>query len=310
MKQQLNSLCIALLLFYTPGAGAAESETQSFVAAHADFFRLYFAEPTEIKAGYWYHPEQEAKDAAGEYDLQMLRAELEMPAPLSRDFFMRFGGIYEQRWYDFSGRDYEAIFGSDETLYRIVFAPGAGVFLSDDFLVTGRGLLGYYSDIGGGVEDDDFQALGDAQAVYRLNPQAQILGGIAYARPYEDYTLLPIGGVRLLSESGTLHVSITFPLEARLGFRLTESMEVYGGAWASGDRFHVRSEGEEFDVSVRERRVGGGFSFWFGSHVNLILEAGAALAGEFEVEDLRPSRTPDQDLDPAPYLAGKVGVAL
>jgi hypothetical protein len=298
-----------LLLFALPAPGFAADE--DFAAAHGDFFHLMFFEWSDIRAGYLMQPDSKADSGDGKFDLQVFSTDFELPLALSDDFFLRIGAQYEGRQYDFGDDGWTGWNTEKQTLHKAVVTPGLGVFITDDLLLTGRAIAGAYSNFDGGLESDDFKAYGDGLLVYRLNPEAQILAGASYSEAFEDYDVVPLLGFRLLSEDGRLRINLTAPVEIKVGYELIDGVEVFGGCWASGDRYNARVDGENIKIEVRDRRVGGGLSFWLGSHLNLVLEGGVLLESELEfVSERRNVRSTSDKVEPAGYFGGHIGVAL
>ena len=238
-------------------------------------------------------------------------SDFDLPFPLSRDLFLRADGALEWRQYQLKGPGWAAFGVKDENLYKIAAEPGLGLFLTDNLLFTGRVVTGAYTDFASDLATKDFRVYGEGLLVYRLNPDAQVLVGAQRSEAFEDYKTYPLIGVRLLNEDGTLSISVTAPVEARLGFRPLSNVEFFGGAWAGGDKYRATLGDQSGDIAIRERRAGGGLSLWMGSHLNLVVEGGMLFDSQFGFET-RPQRTdiPDNHLKPAPYVGAHLGMSL
>ena len=307
-KLALFCLCFEAAPFFSAWAKEPAAE---FVGQHSDFFSLFLADKSDITALYRYEPGVKSKSGSGEFDQQTYGGSFDLLRPFNADTFLRLGAIYEAREYSFSGNGWSRLGVSDETLQKIAIRPGFGNFFNKDLLLTGQATIGAYSDFSGGLESDDFKFYGQSMLVYRLNPGAQLLVGVARSDAYEDYDILPLLGLRMMNEDGSLHISVTAPLEARFGIRPTPDVEFYAGYWAQGDEYQASMGRDEVTLKVREKRIGGGVLFWLGSHINFAVEGGAFLDSQFSYDSGRSSQlVPSSDLEPAAYVGVQLGIAL
>ncbi len=312
----MRQLILFFLFFFAsalscPPPAWASEPGQEFLAAHHDFFALYLAQENEVKVNYLYEPGVDSKSGSGSFDMNLYGADIEFPRPLGRDSFLILGAGFEARQYDFSGKGWSRLGVSNDTLYKISPTPGIGTFLNDDLLLIGKLNSGIYSDLQDSLSSEDFRFYGQAMLAYRFHPGTQLLLGVAQTDAYEDYPTLPLVGMRLLNDDGSVHISVTAPLEARIGLRPAPQLEFYGGYWASGAKYAASPGREDVDITVRDRRVGGGVSFWFGSHLNLVVEGGVFLNSEFDYSNNRRVEiVPNSDLETAPYISAQIGFAL
>jgi len=283
-----------------------------FRNSHGDFFRLYRSDGSDIKFRYIYEPGHEEKDGPGEFDLNDFNGAMELVMPMSDELYLRGGAEYDAKLYDFTRVVGAKTETDGTTLHKVLFKGGAGVFLSDDFLVTGLASVGALSDFESSLDTDDVAVYGEGMLVWRLNPGAQLVGGVATDEVFDDTSVYPLFGFRMLSSDGALHISLTVPREVRVGYNVSPSLQVYGGGWISGDQYNVEMgpNKESFNVYTRDNRVGAGLLFWLGNHANLFVEGGININGElkFKVEDA--GQFEDGDLDNSGYLSAGLGFAL
>lgn len=298
---------LAVIAFVTPLIAVAEEP--GFSAAHRDFFSLLRPDHADVSFGALYEPEHEEEGGPGSYSLKRFTGAGELLAPLGRDLYLRGGVEYGASMYDFDRVDAARTSLSEETFHRAVASGGAGVFLSSNLLLTGVATLGMYSDFDEGIDFDHAALYGNGMLVYRINPGAQLIVGAERSEVFDDTPLFPLLGIRLLSEDGSIHVSLTLPLEARVGWRLTTQSELYARGKIDGDRYHIDVQGAELDVALRDQRVGLGAQLWFGEHVGLTLEGGLALGSEFEFKTVDAGQFRGE-MKEAGYLSVELGFAL
>ena len=313
--RNVSFLTLCLLLVAQPAMGEGKAEKKvaalvdSFSRSHGDFFRLFLGDRSDISFTYRFEPQTEEESGPGEYELNLFRLEGEVPLPQDRDFFLRAGGVYEARRYEFSAVRSAKVAPSTEILHTAALRLGAGLFFGDDLLLTGSATLGAYSDFSGSLDDQDFDVQGEVLLVYRLNPGAQIVAGVANTKEFEDVDILPLFGVRLLSEDGKVHISITAPRDVTVSYAFNPELRLYGGGWLSGNEYRVDIDGEEFNVAIRERRFGIGLQWLLGQRLRFTLEGGLLIGSEldFRTEDAGQF---EGDLDTAPYLGAGLGFSF
>lgn len=307
MKRAIS--CFCYLLIFAVSCAEADTAT-SFVAEHKSFFQLLSPDETDFRMGYTYQPTTKEDGGPGEFSLHQFFGDLEIARPLNEDFYLRLGANYEARLYNFDSQPGARINLSSETLHKIVARVGAGLFLTDDLLLTGVALPGIWSDFDGSIKEDDTDLQGDSALIYRINPGTELLVGLAYNEVYDDVPLLPYGGIRLLSSSGRLSARVTFPLEAEVGYKLDLRSKVYGGYWIRGDEYRVADEDEDFDLHLQDRRLGAGFMYWFSERLNFRIEGGATHGSEMTIKVRDAGQFEDGDLDTTGYLTAALGASF
>lgn len=288
---------------------AEQHISNNFKESHADFFHLFFAERTDLRAGYLYEMDAKGNETSPEYQLQNAFIEGLFQAQVSRDSFVSIGVNLGARRYHFSGGNDPKLDSDD--LYKVAFTPGYGTFINDDFLIWGQLELGSYSDLDRGpIQSENYQALGNIQLVYRLNPGAQLLAGISYSNDYLEQRLLPFVGLRLMSDTGAFQLVLDLPFKARAGYYLNPHIETFAQVVAKGDRYRVRTDGEDFNVGVHDERAGIGLRFWLGNQISLTFEGGRTLNSEFKFYTDTPQHFYDGDIDPHWFVQSYLGIAF
>lgn len=304
------SLSIALGLTFT-SAAIAEGAHQQFVNEHSSFFRVFNTETAEARLGYHYEPSHEEKDGIGEFDLNAYFLKGDVPTALNKDFFLRFGGEYENRNYDLKTAPAFAGADSSVTLHKVVLLGGAGLFLSPNLLATGALRPGVYSDLDGGVEFDEFKLYADAKLAWRINPGTQLVVGAAYDEVFDSTPVYPLLGVRILSEDGRLHLSLTLPVEARIGYSFNPNTEVFLRGSITGEEYNAKlgDPGQKVKIHTHEQEVALGLSYWVAEHVNLEIEGGVSSGSEFELKHDQAGQFKG-DLKKAPFGEVSLGFAF
>ncbi len=314
--RKLSSLFLLSLLMQGVLIGLADADSnsarregRSFKEAHADFFHLFFAERTDLRVGYLYEMDAKGGSNAPEYQLHNAFVDGLFQAQVSTDSFVSIGTTVDARRYDFS-QGSNLNFDSED-LYKVSLKPGFGTFINDDFLFWAQLELGSYSDLDRGpIEAENYQALGNIQFVYRLNPGAQLLAGVSYSNTYLEQKLLPFVGIRLMSDTGAFQLAVDLPFNARAGYYLNPHIETFAQIVAKGDRYRVRMNDQDFNVGVHDERAGIGIRFWLGSQVSLTFEGGRTLNSQFKFYTDTPQLYYDGDIDPHWFAQSYLGIAF
>ena len=292
-------------------APAKNERNKDFRSSHSDFFHLYFPERTDLRAGYVHEWTAKEQNGAGEYSLNNFFMDGMFQASVSKDSFMSFGGGFDMRQYDFQSNPTFRTGTKEENLYKINFAPGFGTFINDDFLFWAQAKIGNYSDLDAGALNlDDYLVLGSGEFVYRINPGAQVVLGASYSNDYLNQKLLPILGLRLMSDTGAFTLAMDLPFRFRVGYYITPHIEVFGQAVAKGDRYNVRLNGDEFNVGVHDERAGGGIRFWLGSNLSLTFDGGRTLRSQLKFYTANPGQFINGDIESHWYAQSYLGVAF
>lgn len=307
----VNILYLLVISVSNSQAEIAKEKKNGFRENHSDFFHLFFPERTDLRLGYL--EEWEAKESSGlsGYDLKNAFLEGLFQAQISRDSFLTFGGMLDARRLKFSSNEFFRTSSNEEDLYKFAFVPGFGTFINDDFLFWTQAEVGSYSDLDSGpLDKDNFQAWGNAQLVYRLNPSAQLLIGVSYSNDYLETNLLPFFGIRLMSDTGAFHLAADLPFNARVGYYITPYIETFAQMIVKGDKYRMRLNGEKFNVGVHDERAGIGLRFWLGSNVSWTFEGGRTISSELKYYSTQPGQFINGEIDSHWFAQSYLGVAF
>jgi len=287
------------------------SSLDEFKNSHSDFFHVYFAERTDMRAGYLFEKSGQDSTSPAEFDLHNVFADFSILSPLDEDSFFSLGGAIESRRYLFESLNTPTGSIGSENLYKFAITPGYGLFINESILFWAQASIGHYSDLDQGLlNKDDYQLLGSGQLIFRINPGAQVILGASYTNTYLDQQFLPFVGLRLLSETGKIHISVDFPFHARMGYYITPHVETFGQVVVSGDRYRATIDGDEIDVGVHDQRAGLGFRFWLGTYVSWTFEGGRTLSSEFKFYKRDLTSFTQGDIDPHWYGRSYLGLAF
>ena len=286
------------------------SAQSDFSSSHRDFFHLLFPNKSELGADYTFQPSNEFDSGIGEYDLQILNVDAELPFPVSRDLYMVFGGEYEGRQYDFSNLPLLGFNDDKVTLHKLAAKAGIGLFATDDLLLYSEATLGAYSDFED-FNEDAARLYGKAYAAYRINPGTQFVLGAAYSEDFESTNFYPLAGFRIFSESGKLHLSLTAPVEAQITYQVTPQLAMYAGGWISGEKYQVKfgEVDSDFKMQIQDKRIGTGLLFWFTNHMNVNAEIGYAIDSTTDLK-FESVEEFEKDVDATWYVSAGLGFAL
>ena len=294
MKKILTLIIIPLLL-----PQIALSETAHISQKHRDFLRLYHFHKPELSLRYEFHSEQEESSGPGKFDMQLFSVDLDLPVTLTEDSFINYGLSYESRMIDFKSPGPVLTLEDDIRLHKIEAEIGFGIFLTDNLFADVSASIGTYSDLADGFDEDSLKLFGKGLLVYRLNPGAQLLLGARVDETFEDSTVYPVFGIRLMDDDGRVNISLTLPVSARLSYHINKDTEVYIKALIGGNEYAVEMgpTNLSFDTRVHERRVLVGLRRWLGSHIAVGFELGSSFDSEFEFLIDNPGQFEDGELD-------------
>lgn len=286
-------------------------DANDFIFEHKSFMRLLYPSATNLKLSYQYQPTTEEEDGLGDSDKQQIAGEFDAILPLGSDVFMRCGLIYERNTYDMAQLLEDATDSDNEVLNHIGIRAGIGNFFGDDVLISGLVDVGLFSDLDSGLETENIRVHGEAITAYRINPGSQLIIGVRASDDIRTDSVYPMIGVRLISTDGQLHLGLTVPFDARIGYSVSTGTELYARAWVQGYDYGARigRTDREVDIDIQDRRVGGGIIYWMGNSVSVVAEVGAMLEGKFELKIKDPDRF-YSDLETAPYIRAAFGIVF
>ena len=300
---------VLILWLFTAQISLAESGHPSI--HHQAFFHLLYPDKDAFRLGYEFRPENKEEDGPGEFDLQRFSSSLQLLLALNKDTFIRTGLRYTQGRYDFKTQRFARINTDSEVFHRASLELGWGTFLSDRLLVSASFYPGLYSNLESSPEEEDFQYFAETFVSYQLNPGAQLILGVERNEVFDGESLIPLLGIRLLSQDGSLHLSLTFPREASLHYKYSPQLQLFTGLWIDGAKYRLKLDSipTAFNAQVHERRVGLGFRYWLGEYLSMGLEGGLNFHQEFEFK-INNAGQFTGDLDPTAYLQTTLGLNL
>jgi len=217
---RFSVVILSSILWHSPSLAGADSPFTRFRANHSDFTTVYLQQMNLLAGSYLNQTDTDAKDGTGAFSLQILKAEGALPIiGLNEDLGFRLTGEIASREYTF-GKD-ASEFGMD-SYFDVVVAPELWYFFSNHFLLIGHIEAGAYSDLDGNTNGEDFRLFGGGRFVYRLESGLQLLAGAIVSEDFQDYSVIPILGLRWIHSSERLRVSMTLPLEITIANRNSE----------------------------------------------------------------------------------------
>lgn len=311
MRRLLPAVILLAAAIVAPSRGFSEAP-QTFIGEHHRFFSLLYPEQTDAAFRYTFQPENKAQGSPGKYTLNIFDARTDAALPMDNALYLPIGFQYDARLYSFDHVSSARTYDPSLTLHKLSASVGAGWFITDSLLLTGTFQPGIYSDFGSGFDDRDFKFYGDGKLVYQINPNSQILAGVEVSGRYEDYPVIPYAGIRLLNTDGTLSVSATFPLDARVGYNLNPGLQLYGGIWVTGDTYRASMGNvqQRFSITTQDRRAGGGVVYWPMQNVNLNAEVGVDFNQKFILKTANPGQFDNGNVGTTGYLSVGVGLAF
>ncbi len=298
---------IFLFFFLFPQLARAED----FSKVHGDFFKLFLSDNSDAKLKYILEKGQKDKNTSAEYDLDYFSFNGELPVPQSRDSFFRFGFDYGLRMYDFQGTG-NFLGGLDsQDLHRIKFSPGYGTFINDNLLLTGNFDLGLFTNFQKSPDFDQLKYYANVKLVWRLNPGSLLYLGIERSDNFDDLTVYPLLGIKLLTEKGEFKISLDLPKELKLDYNITSKSQLYFLVSILGEKYRIAAGDpeREFNVFIQDKRVGLGANHWFTNHIAFNFEVGLTVASDFEFETL-DDKGYFGEMDTGGYLAAALKFAL
>lgn len=279
-------------------------------SSRQSFMYLFNPNPSTIDVNYTYAPSREPDGTRGsDFDNQMFRADVNFPMQFNKDFSLYFGGTYGVREFQFDSINPASVLRDDQLyLHQVELRPGVSYFLNEDLLLAGQVRLGLFGNLGDEMSEDNAQVLGNGMLIYRWHPKLQLIGGVLVSEDYDSQNVLPVLGFRYLSDSKRWHWLVTLPTQAQVQYNFTKTARAYGGLTISGQQYHYEGDrGNDFDIQVRDTKLGGGLLFNIGEHLILGAEGGILVGKEalaFKIRDNEFSG----DLNDSPYVQGRLGL--
>lgn len=276
---------------------------------HQDFFRLATGEGNDISLSSETRTERHIiRDDDTRIVSEHLYASAELPIPTSDNFFWRVAPYYDLGVFRFDNIHIADSAYHSEQLHILELGLGAGWFKNRNLLFTGKLRPGLYSNFQG-INSDHFQLFGEFMSVYRAWPNIEFVTGIATDQLFSSYDVFPILALRAHAFDERLHIKITPPIELRIGYYLQDNLQLFTDFALQLNEYHVEHAGRDFAIESEEHRLGVGALYWLSSNLNINVETGVLISGQFELKD--PEASPDNDrLNEGLYVTLRLGYAL
>lgn len=265
---------------------------------------LFDSQALNFNVQYMLAPELESKNNTNlEFDQHVLDADIKLPIKVSERLLLILSGEYGMRFYEYSETAGSAFLEDDaEELHRISVTPSFFYFFNRNTAFMGEMTVGSYSNLDGGIKSDDLQVLGKALLIHHWRTNVQLVGGIGVTETFDNQEAHPLLGFRAFYRNW--HFVLTAPLEARATYNLSDRLSLYGGIWLSGSQYAVRSDsGNDFDIQVRDTRIGAGMDLWILPDLRVSVEGGVLTGNDgFKIKSGPAVGETDGDLDDAGYV--------
>lgn len=260
---------------------------------HGEFIRTAFGYRPNLQFRYRYLSETDIDNDPNEFELNQYDANANFNVVLDPDVFLILGGRFQAFDYDFSGPTPQL---TDETLYEVSGKIGAGWFVNDDLLIQGYYQPGWYSDLDGSLNSDDFQNFGRVLATYRFSDSFYAHAGLEVTAVFEDVPVYPLLGLTaILSEEWRL--DILAPREAVIRYSPSPEWSFGAGLELDGNEFSYRSAarpgtGETFpsrqlDINTQEFRLFVDARYRATEQLSFYGRFGSVLAGDYNYRTAR-----------------------
>lgn len=306
-------LALLLLLSLNSPLLCLADSTDEFLAAHSRFLSLYRQDIRDITLDYDIESSKDSDDGDLKYDLSTIAFNSEVLFPLSENLALRTGLAYKQSAYDFSFEE-GTEFGEpnfDMRLHQGFLRFGVAYYLNPKVLLTTFIDAGVSSDFEDGIGSDTLTHEFEAEVVFEMNPGAQLLFGLRRGYEFEDFSVYPLVGIRLIGTEGRLRLSATLPIEVKMQYRLSEWFDSYALVKFTGAEYEIGygPGDQKGTLTVMQRRVAAGIQFLPGSTFVLQLEVGAGVDDSLEF-DFDNTDSDSRSIDIGPYLSFGIGVSL
>ncbi len=245
----------------------------------------------------------------GDFDLLRGTADLDFRILVAHNAYVTLGAFYDQRTYDTTDMPNFR----NETLFATGLNIGFGWFVDEDVLLELKGKPGYWSDLDGTTHTEDFDCWGSALATIRYSPEFFFKLGARYNEYYEDANLLPSLGITWAGE--TVRVDILLPDYFEVSLWPSPDFGFLFGAEIQGGEYRVRSPSsvnpETFaDTRVQELLAYTGIHWQFTDEMALVVRGGAALVGNYRLDDGDTTTTPvvEGEIDPSVFFDVSIGI--
>lgn len=156
------------------------------------------------------------------------------------------------------------------------------------------------------INGDDFGINGAIAARYEFSENLSAFAGIAYTRSLGDPGVYPLLGLDWrISDNTALQISGS---TATLSHRISDSLIVRAGTYATGGYWNIEESGLEADLGFVTHNVGIGIDYALTENVWLSIWGGTTIGNEIALEEPGGGSRTEQDLDSGYF--GYVGIRI
>jgi hypothetical protein len=263
---------------YSPGGLFAERH-----GAYLTRARRY--EP-KVSARYMLMPNAQVTSEPGSFDLQELRVRGDAPIVLDPDSYLSLGGEFRHRDYNLTSN---IVGADDEDLFVVGARLGAGLFVTDDFMVEGMFRPGLYTDFDGTLTRQDWPWFGHALATYRVQDNVFVKGGAAVSEDFADVDVIPLAGISWVL-TDQFRFDVLLPHRAEVSWSPNAGITTFRvGGYLEGDQYRVRSSAatgkRRVDWQTQEISLAAGLTHRFSDYLCVFGEVGSVVAGDTKFRD-------------------------
>lgn len=246
-------------------------------------------------------------DEPGNFDLWRGTVDANFRAMISHNAYVSFGAFYDTRIYD--TQDMPNF--DNETLTSTGLNLGLGWFIDKDVLLELKAKPGYWSDLDATLKSEDVDCWASALATVRYSEEFFFKLGGRYNEIYDDAKVLPYVGVTWAGE--TIRFDMLLPESIELSLWPTSDFGILFGAEVVGGNYRVRSDvasgRQPGNARVQEVLAYTGIQWQFSDDFGMEIRGGAALAGDYSLEDGNPAtQRIDGQISPAVFFDVSFGI--
>ena len=298
----------AMLAALLNGENCSADANTDFSDKHRDTMDLIFYDPSFLYVQYLREPGHHEGGQTEKADLDFFYVEADGAVGLTADTALYADLEYSSRRYDFDRPETLNRSLGTPALHQVQVLTAAGHFFTEDLLGAWTFYPGISSDLSHDIDRRDFQWASGPIACYRLTPRFAVHAGVQASVDDWRRSVYPIGGFSYLSADDRLHVNVTAPFMARIGYRTKATTEYFAQVWYSESDYHAYLGPDEVESRVRttDVQVGCGVVWSFARHLDLTLECGCSVANSFKVKEGAVAEQ-DGGSGACPYVAVSLG---
>jgi hypothetical protein len=255
-----------------------------FQEYHGAFMQDWFGFRPEVTATYGFRPDTEIQSEAGTFQENDFELNGRYAFPVGPDTFLQLGMRYRARVLQYSGN----LQGSDEdeTLQELAWQFGAGQFINDDLMIYGEFSPGLYTDFEGTLNSRDWHFFAKGLAVYRLDENLYVQGGLFANQVFEETPVYPVAGLIWLF-APRWRFDALLPEHVELQYNPIDRLFLTGFFRLQGQQYNRRATaangGLEQFTRTQDARVGIEAQWRFTDLLSAQFSAGSTIFGNWEI---------------------------